>query len=623
MLGTPGQRLQVIFDTGSADFWVNGQLFDGTQSETYIPDTLTFSVHYSDGDGVSGFRAFDSLTAGSAGSVTAPSVAFGEAEAMGNFYVCGAEDGVFGLAFRAISRLNAPTAFEMLAPHLDEEMFAFSVPTDTLAGELVLGGVDESRFVGDLQWIDVSTPHKYWQAALTSASIGAQPLGGSAAVFDTGTTLLVTTEANAWALAGALDAWCYAWVNATSSYDVFRCAEADEAATFPDLVVAPCGAGDDLVFRFGAVEARVPRDQYLYGQDCDEALEFRDCRGVCWPNEYLSWIDDVYCDDGSAGIFLNCPRFGCDLCPDNDCIEDPADDACLLSVAADDSVGTWILGDVFFSATYVAFDHGNARLGLAPLASGSAPVPAPLSPEPSPRPSPEPVPAPTVGALSSDSSPGPTVAPTVAPVTGDMTFSGLSLAVARANEAVLVDTIAASAGVEDTSRVSIVIAAAARRRLSDGVVVTYTIATDTTADSDAVLGALLALTTEDAKAALTTAAAAHGVAATFATVEITQIHASLFDYRVPAPTAQRPAASRRRRRAGASPAAKTALAATVAVVVAVVVVAVAVCAWRRRRRRRQETYNSVELATKSLELSDLAVDESGAWIMDDVANPMR
>ena len=83
-VGHAGAAAPGHFDTGSADFWVNGQLFDGTQSETYIPDRA-FSVHYSDGGGVSGFRAFDTLTAGSAGSVTAPSVAFGEAEAMGNF----------------------------------------------------------------------------------------------------------------------------------------------------------------------------------------------------------------------------------------------------------------------------------------------------------------------------------------------------------------------------------------------------------------------------------------------------------------------------------------------------------------------------------------------------------
>jgi cytoskeletal protein RodZ len=92
-------------------------------------------------------------------------------------------------------------------------------------------------------------------------------------------------------------------------------------------------------------------------------------------------------------------------------------------------------------------------------------------------------------------------------------------------------------------------------------------------------------------------------------------------YQVPAPTAQR-SEPRRRRRARTSPAAKTALAATIVVVVVAVVAAVAICAWRRRRRRRQETYDSVEQATKGLELSDLAVEESGAWIMDETVNPM-
>ena len=110
----------------------------------------------------------------------------------------------------------------------------------------------------------------------------------------------------------------------------------------------------------------------------------------------------------------------------------------------------------------------------------------------------------------------------VAPVTGAITFSGLSLADAQANEAVLVDTIATSAGV-DESRVSISIATAERRRLADGVIVTYFIATETTADAAALVTTLSALTTEDTKAALAAAAAENGVAATFETVTVTEV----------------------------------------------------------------------------------------------------
>ena len=107
-------------------------------------------------------------------------------------------------------------------------------------------------------------------------------------------------------------------------------------------------------------------------------------------------------------------------------------------------------------------------------------------------------------------------------MTGDITFSGLSLADAQANEAVLVDAIADSAGV-DKSRVSISIANAARRRLADGVIVTYSIATDTTADADALVGTMSDLTTEECSTALTTAAETHNVASIFESVTVGQI----------------------------------------------------------------------------------------------------
>jgi hypothetical protein len=64
--------------------------------------------------------------------------------------------------------------------------------------------------------------------------------------------------------------------------------------------------------------------------------------------------------------------------------------------------------------------------------------------------------------------------------------------------------------------------AEARRRLSGdhdhGVIVTYTIATSSSADADALVGTLAALTTEDANTALTTAAATHGADSTDVTV---------------------------------------------------------------------------------------------------------
>ena len=119
------------------------------------------------------------------------------------------------------------------------------------------------------------------------------------------------------------------------------------------------------MFDFGAYEARIGPGHYLYGSECAPG-EFRDCAGVCWSRQYLTWNKDGQCDAGASGVVLNCPKFGCDDC--EDCARDWDVDYCGLSIDVRTGVDYWVLGDVFLAANYAAFDPARYKLGLAPLA---------------------------------------------------------------------------------------------------------------------------------------------------------------------------------------------------------------------------------------------------------------
>ena len=166
----------------------------------------------------------------------------------------------------------------------------------------------------------------------------------------------------------------------------------------------------------------------------------------------------------------------------------------------------------------------------APVEDTPAPVePTPrptLMPTPTKQPTQPTAPAPTPRPTVAPTTPRPTVAPSFSPtaapvVTGDITFSGLTVAEAEESKDVFREAIALTAGVDESS-VTVTITAARRRRLADGVIVTYTIATASTSDATTIVNTLTASESE-CESNLATAAANNGKTDVFADVALTDM----------------------------------------------------------------------------------------------------
>merc|ERR1719221_749285 len=202
-----GQEFNVIFDTGSANLWVPGKScswkmcwlhkrYDANKSSSYEQDGRPYNVQYGSGP-VKGTFASDTVRVGDievAGQLFAEVnyLSFGPlnlAFAIGQF------DGLMGLGFKSISQYHIPTPFENMVVQklLDEPVFAFYLQSDTSEkGELVLGGIDKSRFTGELVNVPL-TSETYWQVSLDKLSVGGKTVGSSVsnAIIDSGTSLLV------------------------------------------------------------------------------------------------------------------------------------------------------------------------------------------------------------------------------------------------------------------------------------------------------------------------------------------------------------------------------------------------------------------------------------------------
>ncbi|KAM4796923.1 gastricsin-like [Rhinophrynus dorsalis] len=204
-VGTPPQNFMVLFDTGSSNLWVastycqsqacqNHPLFNPSQSSTYTTNNQQFSMQYGSGS-LTGVFGYDTVTVQGL-TITNQEIGLSINEPGTNF-VYAAFEGIFGMAYPALSAGGATTAMQGMLQQNLLTYPIFSVYLGSQSGEVIFGGVDTNLYSGQINWAPV-TQELYWQVAIDAFSINGQATGwcsqGCQAMVDTGTSLLTVPQ---------------------------------------------------------------------------------------------------------------------------------------------------------------------------------------------------------------------------------------------------------------------------------------------------------------------------------------------------------------------------------------------------------------------------------------------
>lgn len=216
--GTPPQTFQVIYDTGSSNFWLPGKAckncglkikYDSAKSKTYVKNGTAWKIMYGSGP-VSGFLSEDSVAVG---DITVPGQVFAEVtdvSGLGLAYSVGKFAGILGLGFQSISVDNIPPVFVNMVNKglVKDPVFAFYLTeTSGQDGELDFGGIDENHYTGDITYVPVSS-ETYWEIALGGINVaGSSMTKVSKAIVDSGTSLLAGPKTDVAVIAKAVGAF--------------------------------------------------------------------------------------------------------------------------------------------------------------------------------------------------------------------------------------------------------------------------------------------------------------------------------------------------------------------------------------------------------------------------------
>ncbi|XP_068930441.1 renin [Petaurus breviceps papuanus] len=204
-IGSPPQTFKVVFDTGSADFWVPSskcsllytacvlhKQYDSSKSSTYKENGNEFSIYYASGR-VKGFLSQERVNVGGIkitqlfGEVTVmPVLPFGLARF----------DGVLGLGYPTQSVSGITPVFDNIISQGVLEKNVFSVyytrSSELSGGEIILGGSDPKYYSGTFHYVNTSRPG-HWQIQIKGVAVKSKVMfcqEGCTAVVDTGASFI-------------------------------------------------------------------------------------------------------------------------------------------------------------------------------------------------------------------------------------------------------------------------------------------------------------------------------------------------------------------------------------------------------------------------------------------------
>ncbi|KAL8348898.1 hypothetical protein RB601_002192 [Gaeumannomyces tritici] len=303
-IGTPPQTINVVLDTGSADFWVMSSDTPSKQRTThaiYRPgrsstarrvSRTTWNIGYGDGSGAGGIVYRDKVSLGRA--------SFARQTVQGAQWVSDMFtrdvhiSGIMGMGMSSGSTVRpspAKTFMDNMRPSLRQPLFTANLKKGK-AGNFNFGYVNRAEYTGGIAYSAASRSSIYWEITVDGYQLApdAYQRRPWRAIVDTGTTLLLLPDAMVRAY--------YAKVPGTR-YDAGYAA-----------FVFPCNARlPDFRFGIGGYRGLVPGRYINYG-----------------------YINPTTCYGG---------------------------------IQSSEGIGISILGDILLKAQFVVFDLGRMRVGFA------------------------------------------------------------------------------------------------------------------------------------------------------------------------------------------------------------------------------------------------------------------